>query len=364
MRTSFSSILEEGVGLEASDWHIKEEHSTYFRVDGDLIPTNYYITSDMISHFINEITTEENRKIFETTGDLDLSFIEDDLGRFRVNIHKQRNTTALSLRFIKNTIMSIKELKLPPIIHEIANSERGIVFVTGTTGSGKSTTLAAMLQEINKSKCKHIITIEDPIEYDFEDEFSFFEQREIGMDSISFKSALVHALRQDPDIIMVGEMRDRESFEAALQAADTGHLVLTTLHAANASQTIQRILDFYHSAEERENVRAALATNLKAIISQRLIPHKSGVGVLPATEILINNGIAHKVILEDNMEKLANVIETGKEYGMHSFNQVLLEFYEDNLISEETALSAANNPEALKMNMKGIFLSSDSSILG
>ncbi len=363
MRTVLFDILNEGVELGASDWHLKEKDDIYMRIDSELVPTTHHTSSELINEFISQIATKEMLDIYQKTGDLDLSFIEDSIGRFRVNIHKQRCFRSIALRHIKNKISSFEELNLPPIIKTIANYERGIILITGTTGSGKTTTLAAMLQYINQNKCKHIITVEDPIEFDYKDELSFFEQREVGVDTISFASALKHVLRQDPDVIMVGEMRDRESFETALQAADTGHLVLTTVHATNAPKTVNRIVDFYHTPEEQENIRLALAANLKAVISQRLVKGMNG-GVLPATEVMINTLTVSKLISQNKLDKLSLAIETCGEDGMHSFNQRLVEFVEAGMVSIDDALGVAGNPEAFKMNLKGIYLSAGQSILG
>jgi len=237
------------------------------------------------------------------------------------------------------------------------------VLVTGTTGSGKSTTLAAMLEYMNNSYSRHIITIEDPIEYNFQDKCCVFEQREVGPDTSSFDSALIHALRQDPDVIVVGEMRHRRSFDTALAAADTGHLVMSTLHTSNASQSIQRILDFYEEAE-RKQIRLALASNLHAVISQRLVPRATGKGVAPANEIMIRTPVIRKLLEEDKLDKLAPAIEAGTQEGMMSFNQCLLKLCNDGIITEEVALDNATSPEQLRMNLRGIFLSSSSAILG
>jgi twitching motility protein PilT len=218
--------------------------------------------------------------------------------------------------------------------------------------------MAAILQYINTYRQEHVITIEDPIEFEFADEQSVFEQREVGLDTDSFSGALKHALRQDPDIIMVGEMRDRISFEAALQAADTGHLVITTLHASNASQTITRILDMFEK-NEQDAIREALASNLCAVVSQRLVPLASGSGRAPVNEIMINTPIVNKLIQEDRMEKLSSAIQAGQGDGMMSFNQCLLELVNSGKVTRDDAVAASDNPEALKMNFEGIFLNSD-----
>jgi twitching motility protein PilT len=299
--------------------------------------------------------TPEQKKTYAETGDADLSYAPENIGRFRVNIHKQRALHAMTMRHVKSKIMSIDELSLPPVLKNIAEAKRGIIIICGTTGSGKSTTLAAMLQHVDQKFPMHVITIEDPIEYEFKDEMCMFEQREVGLDTSSFQSALTHALRQDPDIIMVGEMRDRESFESALQAADTGHLVITTLHATNASQAINRILDFYPKIEQ-DSIREALAINLRATIAQRLLPKALGGGVIPANEIMINTPVIEKYIRENELDKLGDAIKAGKEDGMITFNASLLQRINNGEISEEVGLEASAEPEALRMNLKGIFV--------
>jgi pilus retraction protein PilT len=357
-------ILELGVNSRASDFHIKEGSPVTIRIDSRLVGTDMMATKDFIDKVTGlMLSTDELKRKFAETGDADLSFVEDNVGRFRVNIHRQRGVIALSLRYVKNNILSIEDLGVPQSVKRIAESERGIVIVSGTTGSGKSTTLASMIEYINRNFRKHVITIEDPIEYEFHDAESIIEQREVGLDVVDFASALKHVLRQDPDVIMVGEMRDKESFDAALQASDTGHLVLTTLHATNATQAISRILDFYERSEQ-DTIRSALAINIRSIMCQRLIRRAFGGGVVPAIEIMLNTPIVKKLIEENRVEKLPAAVETGREDGMQSFNQSLLGLVNEGLITEEDALKMASNPESLKMNLKGIFLNSSAEIIG
>ena len=357
-------ILELGVNSRASDFHIKEGSPVTIRIDSRLVGTDMIATKDFIDKVAwLMLSTDELKRRFAETGDADLSFVEDDVGRFRVNIHRQRGAVSLSMRYVKKNILSIEELGVPQSVKRIAESERGIVIVSGTTGSGKSTTLASMIEYINRNFRKHVITIEDPIEYEFHDSESIIEQREVGLDAVDFASALKHVLRQDPDVIMVGEMRDKESFDAALQASDTGHLVLTTLHATNATQAISRILDFYERSEQ-DTIRGALAINVRSIMCQRLIRRAFGGGVVPAIEIMLNTPMVKKLIEENRVEKLPAAVETGSEDGMQSFNQSLLGLVNEGLITEEDALKMASNPESLKMNLKGIFLDSRSEIIG
>ncbi len=357
MISSLHHVLAAATSGNASDVHIKEGSPVAYRIDGEILSSDFSPDRALLETFLSEVANEKQIASFWETGDLDLSHREDDVGRFRVNIHRQRNYISINFRWVKNLVMSVGDLGLPDTLERIAEMPRGIIIMTGTTGSGKSTTLAAMLEHINQIKRSHIITIEDPIEYEFEDKQSIFEQREVGIDTISFGSALKHALRQDPDVIMVGEMRDRESFDAALQAADTGHLVISTLHASNATQTINRILDFYEKAEQ-EPIREALAINLRAVISQRLVPRAEGKGRAPACEIMLNSPIVTKLLQEDRLERLPAAVEAGRQEGMLTFNQCLLDLVNNGIVTEEDAIEASDNPEGLRMNFEGIFLSS------
>lgn len=364
MASLLHDILAEGVKAGASDVHVKEGSPIHYRIAGQLVDCNFTPDSEFMSAAVDELLPDRrDRERFAADGDIDLSHVEEEVGRFRLNIHRERGGKCMTFRHVKSKIHNTSELKLPEVINRIAEEARGIIILSGTTGSGKSTTLAAMLQHINENMSKHIITIEDPIEYEFHDKRSFFEQREVGIDTVSFASALKHALRQDPDVIMVGEMRDKHSFEAALQAADTGHLVLSTLHSSNASQTINRILDFYERAEQ-DPIREALSINLRAIIAQRLVTTVYGDGVVPTVEIMVNTPTIRKLLHEDKLDKLHSVIEGGGNEGMQSFNQSLLSLVNAGLISEEAALENSNNPEQLKMNFKGIFLGADKQIIG
>jgi twitching motility protein PilT len=258
------------------------------------------------------------------------------------------------MRYVKTQVPSFEQLGLLPILKKIAESPRGIVLLAGSTGCGKSTTLAAMVEHINANFKRHIITLEDPIEFVFEDNQSVIEQREVGLDTLSFEAGLKHVLRQDPDVIMIGEMRDAVSFMAAMSAADTGHLVLSTLHTTTAGQSVTRILDFF-KADEREQIRRQLAGTLQAVVCQRMAMTVNGT-VTPALEIMINTGTVRKLIEENRLEKLGAAIETGLEDGMQNFNQALYTLVKERKITEKEALAKASNPQALEMNFKGIFL--------
>ncbi len=363
-KTSLHDVLEMAVQAGASDVHIKELCPVAVRIDGKIIYSDFIAQPEILDSFIQQVSSKKQLALLEEEGDLDISHREEGIGRFRVNIHRQRTNTAITFRHVKNEILTFSQLGLPEVLKSISSESRGVIILTGTTGCGKSTTMAAMLDYINETKSDHVITIEDPIEYEFTDKRSFFEQREVGIDTSSFFSALKHALRQDPDVIMVGEMRDRESFEAVLQAADTGHLVITTLHASNASQTITRILDFYDK-NEQDPIRESLASNLTAVISQRLCKKSDGHGRVPVNEVMINSPMVSKLLQEDRLERLGAAIASGRGDGMMTFNQCLYDLVEAGKITEEDAIATSDNPEQLKMNFEGIFLSAgDNQIIG
>jgi len=363
MENQLRPVLELAAESHASDIHIKTGRAAVLRIGGDLIECNFDVTPACMDNILQLLLNNEKRKKYEETGDVDLSYAEKDVGRFRVNVHRQRGTPAITMRFVKSNILNFAQLGLPPSIAKITEMERGIVFVTGTTGSGKSTTLASIINNINELKRKHIITIEDPIEYEFSDINSIIEQREVGLDTVSFDSAFISSLRQDPDIIVIGEMRGRESFDCALKAADTGHLVFSTLHTSNASQSINRILDLY-DASEHNSLRQALSANLAAVVSQRLIPKANGKGVAPAVEIMFNTPTVAALLIENKLDKLPAAIEGGRNEGMQSFNQSLMDLIKSGTITEEAALHYATNTESLKMNLKGVFLGRENKILG
>ncbi|MCX7871715.1 MAG: type IV pilus twitching motility protein PilT [Verrucomicrobiae bacterium] len=359
----FNKILSTAVEAGASDIHIKVDSPVVFRLNRQLIAIECPIpTEEWVDKVVKKIVPPHAVAKLEENREIDFSYYLSGIGRFRTNIFQQRGTFAIAMRYVKTKVPSFDTLGLPHVLKKIAEEHRGIVLVAGTTGSGKSTTLAAMIEHINENFKKHIITLEDPIEYVFEDNQSVIEQREIGLDTKSFATGLKNMLRQDPDVIMVGEMRDATSFQAAMSAADTGHLVLSTLHTTNAAQSIGRILDFFPS-EEREQVRRQLAGTLCAVICQRMVTTVKGT-VTPAVEILINTPIIKKLLEENRLEKISVAIETGADEGMQTFNQHLLQLVKEGKVTEEEALTKASNPEALKMNLRGIFLSEGARILG
>jgi len=359
----FNRILKAAVDGGASDIHLKIETPVIFRINRQLISVECpYPTNEWMENVVQTIVPKHGRHRLETEREVDFSYFLPGVGRFRTNVFQQRGTWCLAMRFVKTQVPTFEELGLLPSVKTIAESPRGIVLVAGSTGSGKSTTLAAMIEHINAHGRKHIVTLEDPIEYVFEDNQSVIEQREVGLDTLSFQHALKHVLRQDPDVIMVGEMRDATSFQAAMSAADTGHLVLSTLHTTNASLSVTRILDFF-KAEEREQVRRQLAGTLQAVICQRMVPTLAG-GMTPAQEILINTPTVRKLIEENRLDKLPAAIETATDDGMINFNQALFELVKQGKISEKDALAKATNAQALEMNFQGIFLSEGKRILG
>jgi twitching motility protein PilT len=359
----FHRILKLAVEGGASDVHIKIGTPIIFRISRQLLAIEAPLpTEEWMNMVVKKITPVHLTKRLEEEREIDFSYFEPGTGRFRTNLFQQRGQFCLAMRHVKTTVPSFQELGLPETIRKIAEAPRGIVLVAGSTGSGKSTSLAAMIEHINANFKKHIVTMEDPIEFVFEDNQSVIEQREVGLDTLSFEHALKHVLRQDPDIIMIGEMRDATSFTAAMSAADTGHLVLSTLHTTNAAQSVGRILEFF-KADEREQVRRQLAGTLQAVVCQRMVGTVTG-GVTPAVEILINTGTVKKLIEENRLEKLGAAIETGTDDGMQNFNQALFQLVKDQKVSEKEALAKATNAQALEMNFKGIFLDEGRRILG
>jgi len=297
--------------------------------------------------------TSRQRKIFDVKNEVDFSFAVPNVGRFRGNAFRQRGSVAVVLRQIPTEIPNFQQLYLPPVMSKICKLSRGLVLVCGPTGSGKSTTLAAMIQNINEDRSDHIVTIEDPIEFLHRDIKSIVSQRELGSDTISFAEALKHVLRQDPDVILLGEMRDLETTSTAITAAQTGHLVLSTLHTTDAVQTINRIIDMYPPHQQAQ-VRVQLADVLKGVICQRLISHARGNGRVPACEILVVTALVKKAISENKMSDVQEAIRQGQYYGMQTFHQALLKLYKDGQIKLDDALEAASNPEELMMAIRGI----------
>jgi twitching motility protein PilT len=358
----FHRILKIAVEGNASDIHLKAATPVVFRINRELIAVECpYPTLEWLNKIVETITPVHLKKRLDEEREVDFSYFYPEVGRFRTNLFQQRGQWCFSMRYVRHIVPSFEQLGLLPQIKGIAEEPRGIVLVAGSTGCGKSTTLAAMVEHINSNFKRHVITLEDPIEFVFEDNQSVIEQREVGLDTQSFHHALKHVLRQDPDIIMIGEMRDDISFSAAMSAADTGHLVISTLHTTNAAQSVTRILDFF-KAEEREQVRRQLAGTLRAVICQRMVPSLDG-RMVPAMEILINSPMVRKLIEENRLDKLTAAIETGVDDGMIAFNQSLFNLVKSGKVSEKEALAKATNPQALEMNFKGIFLNEGGRII-
>jgi len=350
-------LLELVVNRDASDLHLKVGSPPILRIHGKLVPLDEDRLGDKDTcRYMEAILDEQQRERFFERMEYDLAYSIPGLGRFRTNLFFQRGCISIVMRRIKTEIPSFEELNLPPIIRSIAEFRRGLVLVTGTTGSGKSTTLAAIIEHINRTRSEHIVTIEDPIEYLHEDKLSIINQRELNIDTQSFAEALKHVLRQDPDVILIGEMRDIDTFMASMSASETGHLVFSTLHTTNAMQTIDRIVDLFPSTQQAQ-VRSQLALNLKAVVCQRLLPRKDGKGRVPACEVMLINPAIRKLIKDNLIVKIPNAIQQGREEGMQTFNDSLKYLVDKGLISQEEALAVSDNPEELAMNLQGIYLS-------
>jgi len=359
----FHKILKACVDAGASDIHAKVGHPTIFRISRQLVAIDApHPTTEWFDNVLDHIVPKHLKEPLQKNRETDFSYFEPGIGRFRTNIFQQSGLWALAMRHVKSRVPNFEELGLHPICRTLAETPRGIILLAGTTGSGKSTTLAAMIEHINENLKRHIVTLEDPIEYMFEDNQSVIEQREIGLDTQSFHTGLRTVLRQDPDVIMVGEMRDNISVAAAISAADTGHLVLSTVHTTNAATSIGRILDLF-PAEERDTTRRQLSTTLKSVICQRMIPTLDG-KMSPAQEIMINTPMVRKLLEENRLEKLPAAIETARDDGMQNFNQALFDMVQAGKISREEALEKATNAQALEMMFQGIFLSQGSRIIG
>lgn len=357
-----NDILAVAVKGRASDTHLKVGLPPVFRVDGALIPMKDAprLAPEDIFKMSDSIMSPIQKEKFKHTNEIDLAYGVPGLGRFRVNIFQQRGTTGMVLRVIPMKILGIKDLNLPPVLEKLADEHRGLVLVTGTTGSGKSTTLAAMLDQINSTKTHHIMTVEDPIEFLHRDKKSVVNQREVGFDTASFASALKAALRQDPDIILVGEMRDMETIEIAITAAETGHLVLSTLHTIDATETINRIVSVF-PPHQQQQIRLQLAGILKGIVSQRLIPGADGKGRVPAVEVLVTTARIKECIEDaEKTKQIKDAISTGQTaYGMQTFDQSIMGHLKKGKITYEEALKWASNPDDFALKVSGISSTSD-----
>src|SRR5499433_2540597 len=362
MSQSIDQLLTIACSKGASDLHIKAGSFPFMRINGELQPMveAQRLAAEDTLNMAFSIMNNRQKQRFSELSEVDIAYGVSGLGRFRCNIFQQRGTVGMVLRVIPTTVRTAEELRLPPVIEKIADEPRGLVLVTGSTGSGKSTTLAAMIDYMNRTRTGHIVTIEDPIEFLHRDKKAYVNQREVDVDTRSFYEALRGALRQDPDVILVGEMRDYETIETALMAAETGHLVLSTLHTLDATETINRIVAVFPPHQQKQ-IRLQLGAVLKAVISLRLMPRADGLGRVPAVEILIRTGYVRECI--ENKEKtklIKDAIQAGtSQYGMQTFDQSLYQLYKSGLITLEEALKRATNPNEFKLKIQGIQSTSD-----
>jgi twitching motility protein PilT len=346
-----SEIFKTAHQHGASDVHLIANHPPMMRVHTVMTPMDYpVLTREGMDKILEGMTNEKQREMFKVGMDLDFSFEVPGLARYRVNAHIMRGGVGLALRAIKTKVPPLADLNLPEVISRLTYLPRGLVLVTGDTGSGKSTTLAAMIQAMNDRYRKHIITLEDPIEYTFESSRCLIEQRELGANMPSFSSGLKHALRQDPDIILVGEMRDLETTALAISAAETGHLVLSTLHTINASQTVERIVDMYPAGQQNQ-IRSMLSNTLQAVVSQTLFSRIDQPGMAPAVEVLLCTPAVRNLIRESRTFEIPNVIDTNRHLGMISLDNAIAELYFNGMISREDAIAQAAFPDKLERQL-------------
>ncbi len=359
---NLSELLKLTFERRASDLHIKVGVPPILRIDGRLTPveTEKRLTQEDAMNIALSIMTPGQKAKFKEKNELDMAYAVPGMGRFRVNVFQQRGSIGMVFRSVPSKILSFDELMLPEVMQKIAAEHRGLILVTGTTGSGKSTTLASIIDYINTTRTCNIITIEDPIEFLHRDKKSLVNQREIGTDTFSFGEALRSALRQDPDVILVGEMRDFETVSIALTAAETGHLVLSTLHTLDAAETINRVISVFPPYQQKQ-VRMQLASVIKGIVSQRLVARADGKGRVPAVEILLGTlSIREAIIDENKTRQVPSIISAGMtHYGMQTFDQSLLALYKKNAITYEEALSTASNPDDFALKVKGVQSTSD-----
>ncbi|MBD3403338.1 PilT/PilU family type 4a pilus ATPase [candidate division GN15 bacterium] len=353
---TLKQMLVEMLNRKASDLHVRVGIRPNLRVNGRLeqIATDP-ISIDSMDQIVSQILNEKQRERFERKNEMDLALSVAKLGRFRINLFRQRGTTGIAVRAVNTQVPTFADLNLPPVVKDISGLHRGLVVVTGTTGSGKSTTLAAVIEEMNANRPLNIITVEDPIEYIYRDKKSVIAQREVGGDTESFAAALRHAFRQDPDVILIGEVRDLETMSIALTAADTGHLVLTTLHTLNVVETITRIVSFF-PPHQHQQIRLLLAGTLKGILCQRLIARSDMPGRVPAIEIMTSTGAIRECLLDpEKTTEIPDLMADGNvQYGMQTFDQAIMKLYKQGMISFEEAMANATNPDDFDLRLKGI----------
>lgn len=344
---TIQELLKKAIELRASDLHLTAGSPPLFRIDGELKPfASEKLSPDQAQRLAYNIMTEQQRKTFEQKKEVDFSFGVQNLGRFRANVFLQRGCTTSALRQIPPVVNSIQELGLPPIIEELTTRPNGLILVTGPTGSGKSTTLAAMIDKINSEREGHILTVEDPIEFVHQHKKCIINQREVHHDTDSFANALRVALRQDPDVVLIGEMRDLETISAALTIAETGHLTLATLHTNSAAKSVNRIIDVFPS-DQKSTIRAQLSMVLESVVSQTLLPRIGG-GRVVACEIMIATDAVRAMIRDDKVHQLQGIIEIGQQYGMQTLNADLARLYSSHKITKKDAFAKSPNTEALE----------------
>jgi pilus retraction protein PilT len=365
MKIELKALLKEMVSKNASDLHFKIGLPPVVRIKRELIKLPDYplLTRKDILELAFSLMDDVQKALFEKNKEIDLAFGVEGIGRFRANFFKQCGEPGFVLRFIKDTIPSFEELSIPPVFKKLSALNHGLILITGATSQGKSTTLACMLDYINQTKSLHIVTVEDPIEYLHLDKKSIIRQREVGLDTASFDDALRNMIRQDPNVILIGEMRDVQTFRAAIAAADTGHLVLSTLHSSDTIQALNRIIDLFPSEFQKQTM-IQLSQNLRAITCQRLLKRLPNEGLIPAFEILIADPAVTGLIREGKLDKIKNVMQNSANEGMQTFNQALFNLIQEKKITLEEALAKSDNPEALSANLKGIFFDEDRGVLG
>ena len=346
--THLDDLLRIVVEKGASDLHLCVGVPPILRIDGKLTPTNFdKATPQETQRLVYDILTDEQVQRFESTLELDFSYQVGKLARFRVNIYRDRGSIASAFRLIATKIPTIRELNLPTVLEELTRLPRGLIVVTGPTGSGKSTTLAAMIHQINTERSTHIVTVEDPIEYLHQHRFSIINQRELGQDTKSFQNALRAVLREDPDVILVGEMRDTETIHLAITAAETGHLVMATLHTNSAAQTIDRMVDVFPPGQQ-EQIRVQLSNSVQAVICQQLLPRAGQPGRVPANEVMVATPAIRNLIRENKAHQITSMIQTSANVGMITMDQCLRDLYQKGQVTLETAMNVAMNPDELK----------------
>jgi twitching motility protein PilT len=347
-------LLRYAVERGASDLHLKVGNVPFIRVDGALQPTQFpTLAASDTEGFAEQLMSAHKKREFAEHAEADLGHTMAGVGRFRVNVFRQRGVVGLAIRRVRSEVPTFEELRLPTVLRDLADSPRGLVLITGPTGTGKTTTIASMIGHINATRRAHIVTVEDPIEVVHDDALSIIQQREVGLDTDSYAAALRHVIRQDPDVIAIGEIRDPESALSAIQAAETGHLVISTLHTIDCVETINRILDLFPPQQQRE-VRTSFAGSLRGIVSQRLVTRADGKGRLPAVEVLVNTGrVFDRIVDPEETDSIGEVIADGEYYGMQTFDQALVKLVKEGLVARDEARRATTNPHDFDLLLEG-----------